>query len=100
MKPELVIENMRIPKVFFDDHCGRDLTVTERLNEDGYYSAIVKETKQHFYVSLTKEEFDDLLDDAKHYVWMSAHGEYGDLPGLIRSARATIKAMTKSLEAK
>ena len=100
MKPKLFVENMKIPKVFFDDHWGRDLTVTKRIEKNGLKSVVVKETKQHYFVSLTEEEFHDLFGDAEHYAWMSAHGEYRESFGLVRSATATLKAMNKTLEAK
>ena len=96
MKLELYVENMKIPKVFFDDHYSRDLTVTKRIDETGWASVVVKETRRHYYVSLTLEEFNDLFDDAEHYSWMYKHGEYRELFGLIRSAVATIKAMKEA----
>ena len=99
MATKLFVENMRIPQVFFDDHYGRDLTVTKRIEKDGWKSVVIKETKQHYYVSLTDEEFHDLFSDADYYTGMYCLGEFRYLFGLVRSAVATLKAMNKTLEA-
>lgn len=99
MKTELFVENMKIPKVFFSDHVHRCLTVTYRIEELGRETVVIKETKQHYYVSLTKEEFDDLFSDADYYSEMYSTGEFREEFGLVRSAVATLKAMTKTLVA-
>ena len=77
---------IRIPKKFYDDHCGRDLEAPE----------IVKETKAHYFVA-EDQHLDELLDDARFYedpTWFAC--EFGDwLWGICLSARATARAIEK-----
>ena len=70
---------IRLPKQFFDDHWERELPTP----------AIIKQTRQHYYVAADDPALPELLDDADYYA-----GAYGpDAPWLKSSARATVKAI-------
>ena len=76
----------RIPKQFLLDHMSRAL-----IERD----PVVKILSKHFVVSLTKAEYDELLDDARFYVDMGV-AEFGwEYAWLVSSARATVAALTK-----
>lgn len=73
-----------IPRVFFDDHIGRDLPPYD-------YEGVVKKDKSTYTILLTPDEVSELLSDADHYssvVWWAEDGSYF---GLQSSARATVK---------
>ena len=87
-----------IPKRFYDDHVDRDLPAPE----------IVRETQQHYFIDATSEHLDEFLCDANHFadpVWrikaqrkVCFDFEFGTyLAALIRSARATERAVEKHL---
>jgi len=76
-------ETIKLPKVFFTDHKKRGCPSPK----------IIDETEKHFIVSASDAGLYDLLSDAKHYRGSS---EYDF--GLVSSARATAKAIYKSLE--
>lgn len=76
----------RLPPTFYDDHVSRDLPSGEE----------VRRTKSHVFVNLTDEERAELLSDARHYASPSM-GFSADYPGLVASARATIKALETDL---
>lgn len=85
--PEIEI---RIPKAFIKDHAGRALAT-------GW---LVKETKGHFIMSMTEEEWKDVLGDADfygdaQYIVGAMGSEY---LGLSSSARATAKSIRKQIE--
>jgi hypothetical protein len=70
----------RLPPTFYDDHVARDLPA----------GVEVRRTKTHVFVELTDAEVDELLSDARHY---ATPGMFPDYPGLVSSARATVKAL-------
>lgn len=75
----------RIPKRYYQDHveCGCEAP------------AIVKTTKQHFFISTEEtEELSELRSRASYYVDMGALGGFVDgYNGLVASARATLKVI-------
>lgn len=80
-EPEPARRTYRLPPTFYEDHTARDLPAGN----------VVRETKQHVYVSLDAAEFAELLSDASHY---STPGMYGpEYLGLVSSARATVRAL-------
>ena len=72
---------IRIPKRFFDDHAERDLDTP----------AIIRETKNHYYIRSDDPFVDELRDDAEFYA--AEHGPDLLPPGLKASARATLTAL-------
>jgi len=72
----------QLPPRFYWDHVYRDLPA----------GVVVSETKRYVRVELTRDEYDDLLSDAKHYAYSMGVGGFDDR-GLIASARATVKAL-------
>ena len=80
---------VKVPRVFVDDHDNRDLM------ERGLASAVVKETKAGYTLSLTPEEFSELLDDARYYAEGGCEMFGWENRGLVASARATVKALEK-----
>jgi hypothetical protein len=85
-KPEIEV---RIPKTFIEDHARRALAT-------GW---LVKETKTHFIMSMTEDEWRDVLGDAEFY----ADAQYiigamgSEFLGMVSSARATAKAIRKQI---
>ena len=81
-----MIENYRIPKVFYDDHVSVLCLPAPCL---------VKQTKRHYWIS--KEETPELKElraNATWYVEMGAMGGFVDgYNGLVASARATLKVI-------
>jgi len=80
---------VKIPKVFFDDHCERDLPAPE----------IIKETGKHYRISLNDNNLDEFLNDAEYYASKDTLQAMGGDPfykGLCFSARATIAAITSA----
>ena len=78
-----MIDAYRIPKAYYQDHvdCGCEAP------------AILKETKQHYWIS-TEENTDlaELRSRAQYYIDMGAVGGFDPwFSGLIGSAKATIK---------
>jgi hypothetical protein len=79
----------KIPKAFIEDHARRALAT-------GW---LVKETKTHFIMSMTEDEWQDVLGDAEFY----ADAQYiigamgNEFLGLSSSARATAKAIRKQI---
>ena len=75
---------VRLPKRFYDDHVARDLPAGD----------VFKETSKHFVVALTVADYDEVLDDARHYVWLGTTGDLDpEYSGLVASARATVKIL-------
>lgn len=71
----------RLPPRFYEDHVARDLPAGE----------LVRETSKAVIVRLSEEERSELRDDAHHY---ATEREYRrDYPGLVASARATLRAL-------
>jgi hypothetical protein len=83
---------VKVPKTFVDDHDSRGLM------ERGLASAVVKATKTNYTLSLTPEEFAELLDDARHYADGGCEMFGWEYRGLIASARATVKALEQGKE--
>ena len=75
----------RIPKRYYQDHVDCDCEAP----------AIIKATKQHFFISTDEpEELAELRSRAQYYVDMGALGafDFGG-SGLVASARATLKVI-------
>ena len=77
---------IKIPKVFYDDHCNRDLEAPE----------IIKETKRHYFINRYPSDYlNELLDDAKYYSTCADQGwDFEGQLGMQSSARATVRAIT------
>ena len=77
----------RIPKRYYQDHVDCDCEAP----------AIIKATKQHFFISTEEtEELAELRSRAQHYVDMGAMGAFDPgFSGLVASARATLKIIGK-----
>lgn len=74
----------RLPPAFYFDHIGRDLPG----------GTIVRQTKTYVVVDLTDEDRSELLSDAQHYADLGVR-EFGfEYAGLVRSAAATVRALT------
>jgi hypothetical protein len=80
---------VKVPRVFVGDHDDRGLM------ERGLESAIVKATKAGYTLSLTPEEFRELLDDARYYAEGGCDVFGWEYRGLVASARATVRALEK-----
>ena len=76
---------IRIPKVFYDDCVVCDCEVIK----------IEKQTKAHYWIDVSKDAdgLKELLSRAELYADLEGLGMYSDYPGLVRSARATLKAL-------
>lgn len=74
----------KVPPTFYYDHVSRDLPGGQ----------IIKATKSYVEVELTTDEKAELLSDARHYAdkW---NGYAADYPGLVASAKATIRALER-----
>lgn len=79
-KPEQQV-TIKIGKVFFDDHVKRGCII-------GAYH--LQNMPKHYVVTLSQNDFADLIDDAYHY---AQHSDYDF--GLKASARSIIQAMRK-----
>ena len=74
-----------LPRRFYDDHVYRDLGGGN----------VIKSTSRTVTVELDRDGFDELLSDASFYAAMGA-GEFDrDLQGVVKSAGATVQALTK-----
>ena len=75
----------RIPKRYYQDHVDCDCEAP----------AIIKATKQHFFISTEEtEELAELRSRAQYYVDMGALGAFDfGCSGLVASARATLKVI-------
>ena len=76
---------VRIPKIFYDDCVACDCEVV----------GMAKETKTHYWIDVSKDldGLQDLLSRAELYADLDGLGMYSDSPGLVKSARATLKAL-------
>jgi hypothetical protein len=73
-----------VPSRFYFDHKYRDLPS----------GRIIKELARTVRVELNQEEYDELLDDAKHYAeTFSGFDVEPYLRGLAASARATVRSL-------
>jgi hypothetical protein len=71
-----------IPERFYDDHVSRDLPA----------GLEVERKRSKVRVRADRPTFSEILDDARHQVYMSA--ELGrEYLGLVSSARATVRAL-------
>ncbi|MEP0149975.1 hypothetical protein [Roseibium sp.] len=71
-----------IPPFFYNDHVERDLPAPP----------ILKVFRQRYLIDTDHPDFDELVDDARHY---ANDGTDAD-PVLARTARALLKALGKS----
>jgi hypothetical protein len=78
--PDVLI---RIPKRFLDDHLERDLPTPK----------IIRETGSHYFIDPRDPVIAELADDATHY----ADGLDEAPPGVVLSARATLRAIRKAV---
>jgi hypothetical protein len=81
------MNTIKIGKVFYDDHCERDLIAP----------TIIRQTKTHYFIDGTDNEaLRELLSDSNHY----KHHSWFDSNyfGLCRSAARTYEAICKHLE--
>ena len=70
---------IRIPKRFLDDHLERDLPTPK----------IIRETASHYFIDPRDPAIGELANDASHYAdWLDEAP-----PGVVRSARATLRAI-------
>ena len=84
------METIKITKCFYQDHVARDLLAPK----------IVKETKAHYFIDANSEHIFELLADAAFYADPCSYpdAEFGSwLAGLVRSARATERAIENHL---
>lgn len=77
-----VNKEIRIPKVFLDDHRDRDLPTPN----------VVRETRSHYFISATDPALDELRNDAAHYANPKATD--ADL-WLKRAAKALLTALNR-----
>lgn len=87
---------VKIPKRFVQDHAKRNLLRSDEWNEGSVsvalMSVIVKETKSHFFVTLTNAQAKELMSDAHYYTYESDQRDIG----LRSSAKATCNALVKA----
>ena len=78
---------IKITKVFYDDHCDRDLEAPPVLHK----------TKAHYYINPSHPDTAELLSDARFYVSELEEGGWPDayVRGIARSARALIKVYNR-----
>tara|TARA_Y100000114_G_scaffold15665_1_gene12675 strand:- start:636 stop:950 length:315 start_codon:yes stop_codon:yes gene_type:complete len=81
------MNTIKIGKVFYDDHCERDLIAP----------TIIRQTKTHYFIDGTDNEaLRELLSDSDHY---KEHSWFdSNYFGLCRSAARTYEAICKHLE--
>ena len=79
----------RVPAKFFDDHCDRDL---------GEGTTIIAKKSNGYMVEFTPQALAELKSDADYYATGFNYGDASEIRGLIASARATLKALTKQEE--
>ena len=77
----------KLPATFTVDHIGRDLLD---------YENVVEYSGRKIVVRLNDDEYSELMSDAKFYAEMGSgeHGFGSESFGLVRSAVATVKALT------
>jgi len=75
---------VRLPPAFWFDHRDRDLPS----------GRIVKQAKRYIDVEVTPAELAEILSDARFYA-TSASEYNADYPGLVSSARATVRSIEK-----
>ena len=81
----------KVPARFYEDH--------RYQRECGQTGVIIKELARHYIVLLDDAAYYDLQSDADYYV-DGGVAEFGpDYLGLISSARATLKALTRGVTA-
>ena len=84
MQDDLV--TVRLPQKFYDDHRGRGLPC----------GSVDEEQARHYIVTLSRLDYDELLDDARFYCEPSMIRDLGpDYFGLCSSARSTVQALVK-----
>ena len=79
---------IKVPTRFYQDHCDRSNDIKELI------SAIIKSSGNYVVVDLSNDQINELWSDAEYY----AEGvDYPELQGVMKSARATIKALKKQV---
>jgi hypothetical protein len=76
---------IRVPAKFFEDHEERDCEPA---------CTPFKRSARFVWLYWNDAGLDELLDDAKHYAFPDMFGS--DYAGLVRSAKATVKAIEKA----
>ena len=76
-------QTIRIPHRFYIDHVERGLPAP----------GVLKRTKSHLWIDALSRDIPELLDDAEHYANNIDARDFPELFGLVRSARATAKAI-------
>lgn len=79
-----------LPRVFYDDHCDRELPGGEVL----YGSKLLVR------VRLTEEEYDEMMSDATYYADMFAMGAFRNEPEASRVGRSAQSAVLRLQEAR
>lgn len=72
---------VRIPKVFYDDHVGRELPAPK----------ILRVLARQYEIDADSSEAQELLEDAEHYSDVTTWGNGIEYGGIERSARATAR---------
>ena len=79
---------IKVPTRFYQDHCDRSNDIKKLI------SAIIKSSGNYVVVDLSNNQINELWSDAEYY----AEGvDYPELQGVMKSARATIKALKKQV---
>ena len=81
MNPPVIV--VRLPRLFYEDHKDRELPS----------GSPKKWLAREVDVELTKEEYDEVLDDARHYADPANGYAAEGYRGLVMSARATVKRL-------
>ena len=76
---------VRIPKDFYDDCIICDCQVVE----------VERETKAHYWIDVTKDSdgLKELISRADYYADLEVSAIYSEYAGVVRSAKATLKAL-------
>ena len=76
---------IRIPKVFYDDCVVCDCEVIK----------IEKQTKAHYWIDVSKDSdgLKELISRADYYADLEVSAIYSEYAGVVKSAKATLKAL-------
>ena len=96
---------IKVPKVFINDHDSRDLLRADDGTEYGAVltvrDVLVRELKNHYIVRLTEAQAKELHSDADYYYTELGVRELGmEYAGLVASAKATRNAIAKVMQAR
>jgi len=78
-----MVNLIKIPKRFFDDHCDRDLDTP----------IVIKQTARHYWIDKNDLAIGELKSDAEYYVSIGAGGFDKCFSGLVHSASATLRSL-------